>query len=329
MEIGSFIELQIPKGREYYNENSIREMEIARLNTGRAAIFHAVTVTKCKTIWVPYYQCETVIDFLQRKEIECKFYHINSRFEPINCEPQDEEAILIVNYYGIMSQDRMSQVVKQYKNVIIDNSQAFFAPPIEGCLNIYSARKFIGVPDGAYVIGKDALLDVDQYDQSFSSDTALFLLQRIEYGCEGKAYISRTKNEERIDTEDCKRMSKLTKSILDGEDYEFIKRKRRENFEKAHELLGKKNKINPIADYDNSCIPMVYPLVIENDTLLNLLLKAKHFQGHWWKWVEENPKSNEFEKWISRYIIPITIDQRYGETEIKYLFKVITENQEK
>ena len=45
------------------------------------------------------------------------------------------------------------------------------------------------------------------------------MLQRIEYGCEGKAYQSRQVNEHRIDTEDCMKMSALTSTILDGTDY--------------------------------------------------------------------------------------------------------------
>lgn len=323
MEIGSFIELQMPNGMEYYKGNCIEEMEIARLNTGRAAIFHAVTVAQCETIWLPYYQCETVMEFLIQKGIKCKFYHIDSYFNPIDLQPQDNEVVLLVNYYGIMSRNRMRRFVDRFKNVIIDNSQAFFADPIENCLNVYSARKFVGVPDGAYIIGKDALVGVDKYEQGYSSDTALFMLQRIEYGCEGRAYISRTENEERIDTEDCKRMSKLTQYLLDGTDYGVIKRKRRENFEIAHDLFGKINKINPTTFYDNSCVPMVYPLVVEDDGLLDRLLKAKHFQGHWWKWVEENPEANRFEKWISRYMIPVTIDQRYGKEELVYLWEKI------
>ena len=35
MEIGSFIEMQFPKGKEYYNQS----VDIARLNTGRSAIW--------------------------------------------------------------------------------------------------------------------------------------------------------------------------------------------------------------------------------------------------------------------------------------------------
>lgn len=319
MEIGSFIEMQFSKGMEYYSGNK----NIARLNSGRAAIWHAYRMTRCSSIWIPYYQCETVREFLNRKNVKIKYYHIDLHFHPIDLNPSKDEAVLIVNYYGIMSYDTIQTISCMYENVIIDNSQAFFSTPIKHSINVYSARKFIGVPDGAYVIGTDAEKYLAEYEQGFSSDTALFLLQRIEYGCEGKTYQTRTVNEQRIDTEDIMKMSKLTRTILDGTDYEYIKEKRRENFSYACRCFGAINMINPEEYYDDSCVPMVYPLVVEDEELLPKLLHAKHFQGHWWTWVLNSVGTNCFEKWISKYMIPITIDQRYGVEELDYLKEII------
>ena len=319
MEIGSFIELQFNKGQEYFKN----EKNIARLNSGRAAIYHAFRLTDCKAIWLPIYQCDTVRNFLKSKKVEIKYYHIDKDFNPIDLNQKNDEAILIVNYYGIMSKTRMKNLALNYKNVIIDNSQAFFCEPIDGCFNVYSCRKFIGVPDGAYVIGNCAEKYLNEYNQSFSSDTSLFLLQRIEYGCEGKAYESRLKNEFRIDSEDIMKMSILTRTILDGTDYEVIKSKRLENFQTACSLFADINKINPLMYFDNKTIPMVYPLVIEDDNLIKLLQMSKHFQGHWWSYLLNETNDNDFENWISRYIIPITIDQRYGKKELEYINSIV------
>lgn len=319
MEIGSFIELQLPKGLEHYNQQT----DIARLNTGREAIWHAFRVSGCKTIWIPIYQCDTVREALIEHGAEVKYYHTNKDFNPIDLAPADDEAALFVNYYGVMSHSRICELAKLSKHIIIDNSQGFFNAPVEDAINVYSCRKFVGVPDGAYVIGKGAHLFVDEYPQGYSSDTAAFLLMRIEYGCEGKGYEARSINEHRIDTEEIMKMSKLTRTILDGTDYEYIKKKRRENFEIACELLGDINKINPKQYYDEETIPMVYPLVVEDDELIQKLFKAKHFQGHWWSYICEEQPADSFEYWISRYLIPITIDQRYGRNELEYLANVI------
>ena len=318
VEIGSFIELQFSKGLEYHKG----EANIARLNSGRAAIWHAFRVLNCMAIWLPFYQCDSVREFLNRKGIEIKYYNIDEKFNPINLEPAKDEAVLLVNYFGVMSTSRMQELASQYVNVIIDNSQAFFSKPIDGCMNVYSARKFVGVPDGAYVIGENANMFVDEYEQCYSSDTSLFLLRRIEYGCEGNTYKERVINENRIDTEDVKKMSMLTRSILDGTDYNYIRTKRRDNYYTALSLFGALNQLNPNLYYDNGCVPMIYPLVVEDVSLLQRLLDHKHFQGHWWNYLLEEVKKDSFEYWLSRYMIPITIDQRYSEPELRYLREV-------
>jgi len=317
-EIGSFLELNFLSGLEYYYGG-----HIARLNAGRAAIYHALRILNVDVIYIPHYQCETVRDFLLKNGVKIKYYYCDREFTPLINNYNENTAILLVNYFGIMSYARMCSLASKYKNAIIDNSQAFFAPPIDGCMNVYSVRKFIGAPDGAYLIGSHANDYVEDYEQDYSSDSCLYLLQRIEYGCEGKSYENKKANDERIDNSNIKRMSKLTHAILDGTDYNFIKNKRKENFEIASLLFGNMNQINPKEFYDENCVPMVYPLVIEDDLTLPKLIKSKVFQGHWWNYILEEVHPDTFEYYLSKNMIPITIDQRYGEKEINYVFNLI------
>lgn len=323
MEIGSFIELQFPAGLEFYSGSAYRGMGIARLNSGKAALFHAFRITGCQAVWLPVYLCDCVREFFKRKQVAVHFYHIDRNFEPLDLSQAEHDAVLLVNYYGIMSESRMRQLSAQYNHVIIDNCQAFFATPLPNCQNVYSCRKFIGVPDGAYVIGNNADDFCGEYPQGFSSDTALFLLQRIEYGCEGKAYQSRTVNENRVENEDVMKMSKLTRSILDGTDYQRIQTKRRENFHYADSLLRGLNCLSPTQFLDAACVPMVYPFLAEDNDLLDILQAHKHFQGHWWSYLLPETSPDSAEHWLSKYIIPITIDQRYGKNELDCLFQIV------
>lgn len=321
-EIGSFIELELPKGREYYSD----EINVARLNSGRAAIYHACKVLGVSNLWIPYYQCESVREFLIRKNISLKFYEIDSSFRPLGLEVSEDEAVLFVNYFGIFSQEQMSSLSAGYSKVVIDNSQAFFASPLPHALNVYSPRKFLGVPDGGYLIGDRAHLYTDSYPQSYSSDTASFLMERMEYGCEGKAYTSRQKNEERIDKEDVMQMSILTRTLLDSIDYDSVIQRRRENFHRAKVLFDEGNLLSVLVD--EKCVPMVYPLLKEDDALLDYMLSHKHFQGRWWRYLIEERPSNTFEYRMSRYLLPITIDQRYNSTDIEYIYHLITNKNE-
>lgn len=319
MEIGSFLELQLPKGRELYNQSR----DIARLNTGRMGIWHAFRVSDCKRIWIPIYQCDSIRETFHKKGVEILYYHLDSQFNPSDIDAKDNDAVLLVNYYGIMSSARMEELANKFKHPIIDCAQAFFCKPINDALMVYSCRKFVGAPDGSYVIGKNAHSFVDEYPQCYSSDTASFLLKRIEYGCEGKGYEARSINENRLENEDCMRMSKLTRKLMDAEDYDFNKRKRKENFAYAHKLLANLNCLDPTIYLDDETIPMVYPLVVEDDDCIQRLYKAKHFQGHWWSYICDEQPADSFEHWLSRYVIPITIDQRYGKEEIEYIANII------
>lgn len=327
MEIGSFIELQFKKGLEWHKG----EKDIARLNTARQGIWHAYrVVTRTQTqngkkpaIWIPIYQCDSIRETFEQHGVEVKYYHQDRNFNPTDLRAGDDDAVLLCNYYGIMSQERMRILAQTFKHPIVDCAQAFFCKPVEDALNVYSCRKFVGVPDGCYVVGKDAHLFTEEYPQCYSSDTAAFLLMRIEYGCEGKGYEARGLNEGRIDYEGCMRMSKLTRTILDGTDYQEIIDKRKANFKYIHEQLADINRIDPTFFMDNDTVPMVYPLVVEDDNLIQRLYVAKHFQGHWWSYICDEQSEGSFEHWISRYVIPITIDQRYGKEEMDYLVKVI------
>ena len=323
-ETGSFIELELPVGREWYKGDT----DIARLNTGRAAIWHAFRLTGAQTIWIPFYQCESVREFLLRKGCTVKYYHQDRFFTPLGLDPSDDEAVLLVNYFGVMSSARMAELARPYKRVVIDNCQAFFCPPLAWAYNVYSARKLIGVADGSYVIGPDAQRFSDEYPQGYSSDTASFLLSRIEYGCEGKAYEARSLNERRLDTEDVMKMSALTRAMLDGADYERNRHKRQDNFEFACHLFDELNQLQPGRYRDADTVPMVYPLVVEDAGLLGRLLAAKHFQGHWWAYLAKELPKESFEHWLSSYMIPITIDQRYSPEDILHIHAVVTKKKD-
>ena len=118
-------------------------------------------------------------------------------------------------------------------------------------------------------------------------------------------------------------MSALTRKILDGTDYESIIAKRKENFSYACKIFADINKIDPLIYYDDDCVPMVYPLVCEDDSLLGRMLEGKHFQGHWWTYLLDEMDPDSFEYYLSRYIIPVTVDQRYEKKEIDYIRSLV------
>ena len=317
IEIGSYLELDLRNTGELYSGPSV-----CRLNTDRAGMYHCCCLLGVKKVCLPWYECFTVRDFLIKKGIEVCYYHIDKNFVPIDPHSDDDTAIIFVNYFGLMNEEHMLSVIKGHKNVIIDNAQALFAKPIMGCLNVYSARKFVGVPDGCYVVGKDVNRFVNEYPEDCSSETCDFLLKRHEVGCNA-AYPSRMKNEDRIDNADIMRMSKLSQAILRNAPYRTIRNKRQKNLQFACELYKDINLINPMLYADSTCVPFVYPLVVEDAEMVSKLAKENIFTGRWWSYLLSETSEDTMANYLSRFLIPIPIDQRYGKKELKYVRDMI------
>ena len=82
MEIGSFLELQFEKGKEYYSGNT----NIARLNSGRVAIYHAVRMGEGIITQIPP---ETRIQTIHNAKKAG--LTLSSGVEPIGAEHTPEE----------------------------------------------------------------------------------------------------------------------------------------------------------------------------------------------------------------------------------------------
>jgi hypothetical protein len=318
MAIGSFLELDL-----HFNNHLYSGDDVAMLNSARAGIWHACRVYGVKKVHIPYYECYTVADFLRSKGIEIFYYHIDNNFNPQTFTQEPNSAVVLVNYFGLKSDGEMARSASAYSNVIIDNAQAFFAKPLDSALNIYSPRKFVGVPDGCYVVGDNARMYVEEYAEDHSSDTASFLFKRIEYGCEN-SYKDRMENEQRIDNSDICRMSTLSKAILGNAPYTYIASRRKENFDYAKEKFRGINMISDWIDVtDSENVPFVYPLVVKDLVLVEKLAEKKIFTGRWWKYLLDIVPESSFEHLLSSYMVPIPIDQRYGREEIDYIYDVL------
>jgi hypothetical protein len=318
MEIGSYIGLDLRDEEEFYNG----KIDIARLNSARAGIYHACRLYACNSIYVPFYLCSTVRDFLLRHSINVKPYFIDESFAPKDLIQESDHAILIVNYFGILSEEKLKKISNTFDKIIFDNSAAFYSKPINDFYNVYSPRKFFGVPDGCYVLGNNAQIYIDEYIQDISSSTSAFFFKNIEFGISA-SYEDRMKNEERIENAGVRRMSLLTTKLLKNIDYNDIKRKRQINFYTAHELFKPINLFNPLSFIDANSVPMCYPLVIESEDIIDNLHKMKLYVGRLWKHVLDEVPDNCFESWLSKNLIPVPIDQRYNENIIQEIFEMI------
>ena len=148
-EFGGYLPLELPHGQELYTGAGV-----LRLNCGRNAIVAALRDAGAKKVYLPYYNCNTVYDAVTRAGFAVERYPLDAHRLPVCPALGDGEWLLYVNYFGIASDDLLAEVKRRWPRVIFDNTQAFFSAPRMDAdsYNVYSCRKFVGVPDGAYLV---------------------------------------------------------------------------------------------------------------------------------------------------------------------------------
>ena len=311
-EIGGFFQLEENAANEFH-QNALK------LNSGRNALKYILISKKPNKVYIPYYICDSVIEVIEQLEINYDFYFINKNFFPVfNKELSVGELFLYVNYFGI-NDHNVYELSKTLSNhLIIDNTQSFFSFPQAGIDAFYSPRKFVGVADGGYLY-TNTLLNFS-YETDVSYEKYTHILKRTDINAH-ESYNCFQENEERFKKQAIKKMSKLTKTILKNIDYERIQRIRKENFEYLHQSLNEFNQL-PIS-YEKKQTPMIYPLLIYNDQLRQILLNNKIFVATYWKEVLARVDARSTEHDFSRFLIPLPIDQRYGKNEMDIMLKII------
>ena len=303
-EIGGYFELEVEQ-----RFNNIKN-QIA-LNCARNCLRYIIRAFNIKEICVPYYTCPVVWQAIKKEECKMKFYHIDKNFMPI-VDFHENDYILYTNYFGICAKN-VKKLAKKFKNLIVDNSQAFYMPKY-GIASFNSIRKFFGVPDGALLISDKTLNENFEQDTSF--DKCSHLLKRLDMNA-SFGYDDFIFNDNKFNDEPIKLLSNLTKTIFNSIDTEKNKQVRLNNFNYLHSCLKQSNKLNIELDCDD--IPLAYPYLIKNESLRRELIKNKIYVAQYW-----NPLPLDYPEGIfQKYIIPLPIDQRYNANNIRIIVDII------
>lgn len=312
MEIGGYIEL------DRYTLPMLHEGAVA-LNCGRNALAYLLEARGIGKIALPWFLCHSMRDVCLRQKVKIHYYSIGTDFLPRDVEPEDGEWLLLVNYYGQLDNEIIQKLAEQYRRVIVDNTQAYFQMPAPGVDTLYSCRKFFGVPDGSFLYtGARLRRDLPQDE---SHEHMHFLLGRFERTA-SEFYGEYTANNERFDHEPLKRMSRLTENLLHGIDYEQAKRRRTENFAYLHAALAGRNKLRLTVPEG----AFMYPLWVANGAALRKeLQKQRIYIPTLWPDVLESCAPDTLEYELAADILPLPVDQRYGEQEMEQIIRVSNE----
>lgn len=310
--IGGYFELETRTG-EHYHKDAIR------LNTARNCFEYVLRSRGYRKVYIPYYTCEVMLEPIQKLGLDYEFYHINEQLVPKSLPMLSKnEAFLYTNYFGL-KQNCVKRLATEYcSHLIVDNAQAFYAEPVAGIDTFYSARKFFGLPDGAYLYTDKPLHQGFEQDCSFNRMS--HLLKRVDLGAEA-GYQDFRVNDDALIGQDIKTMSKLTEALLAGIDYESAKIVRRSNYLLLDKELAHTNCIH--LKLDESSVPMVYPYLTNDTGLKKRLISEKVFVATYWPNVFEWCGEGDLEYSLVQNTCYLPIDQRYNSADMCFIIDVI------
>ena len=313
-EIGGYLELEELSGREYYPDS-------VPVNNARNGLLYLIKARNIRKLYIPYYLCDSISSLCKREGCSYAFYPIHEDFTPdFECSLKNSEYVYIVNYFGRLDDSKILTLKLKYKNIILDNVQAFFQRPVVGIDTLYSCRKFFGVPDGGYVVTDIKLKEDIPIDMSMCR--MRHILGRYEGESASVFYDAFKANDDGFKTLELRMMSRLTHNLLRALDYERIKARREENYSFLADELKTLNRlpdIRPVAPY-------MYPFYCPNGMeIKRKLADMKIFVPTLWpnvlkcKWY--------LEKDYAENILPLPCDQRYGIDDMKKIVNNIIEIQ--
>jgi hypothetical protein len=311
--IGGYFSLELPLRKSEYHSEAIA------VNSGKNAFEYILASYgfKIKKVYLPYYTSRIMVKPLEDHHIEYEFYHINESLEIIsNVKVAQGELWVYTNYFGLKG-EYIELIAKKYgSHLVVDNAQAFFDMPLDGVNTFYSPRKFFGVLDGGYAYSQGT--EPVELSESISYDRMGYLLKRIDTSAE-EAFAD-YKLSCHLGSLPVSKMSSLTKRILSSVDYDAVAEVRRRNYSILADSLSANNKLDlELGD----AVPLVYPYMSDDFGLRSRLIESKIYVAQYWPNVLEWCKSNELESYLTNQIIPLPIDQRYGEEEMNYIIKII------
>lgn len=316
-EIGGYFELELRCQSRFLHDNGIL------LNSGRGALEYIFRANgRISKIWVPFFTCDAVKEPIEKLEIPIEYYRINNYFEIVeDISLKEDEFLLYTNYFGIKD-EYVSDLSSKYGcHLIVDCAQAWYAPPFGNSNYAYSPRKFFGIPDGGVAYSANSLF-LKSFPKDVSYDRFSHLLKRIDLS-PSDGYKDFRDNAHKLNGQGIKRMSNLTKFLLQSIDHDAICERRRENFTFIHSELGVFNRLL-IPSIASFACPMVYPLW-NKEGLRDHLIKNKVYVATYWPNVlsEMDEKTLEYE--MANSIVHLPVDQRYDTSDMKRIITLIKE----
>lgn len=323
-EIGGYFEWEMPNGVEPLHPSASMLLKSARTCLGLL-----VERERPRRLYVPYYICDEAIELVDPSSTEIVFYGLDEALELAD-EPAlgTDERLLYLNYFGLKA-GYVATLERRFGDRLwIDDVQAFHHVPVESpAAHFNSARKFVGVPDGAYLYLPESMqerfADVDLPANEH------YVLDHLTMRLEGRTQDGRAAFRENDDLSGgaMTAVSAIGAAMLARIDYAAIARARRENYAYVHQAIGAGNRLpSRVTDLPGDAVPYAYPYLPDPPIAREPFWAERiYVPVLWGECADRIADGFEHDKRLAAHVLPLPIDQRYGPADLDRMIALVRE----
>lgn len=299
--IGGYLELELPRATATLHDDALC------FQSSRAAFLALLRSLRPTAVWLPWYICDAMSEPLRMTGTPVKRYRLDADLRVQSADVAHGEWLVYVNYFGLCAR-QVDDVLSRFPRecVVIDNAQALFAQPADCLATLYSPRKFLGVPDGGYLVTQQSV-DMPEGIDEASLLRCGHLLARLAKDAEA-GYADYAAAEESLKQQEPLRMSALTQRLLASIDYDSVRARRVENFAFLHEKLQPYNRFT--FHPDEQSVPLCYPFFDAPAGLREALRAQRIYTPTYWPDVATAEGVPNFERDLPVSTLCLPCDQR-------------------
>lgn len=340
MELGSEFNLRFYEQPAYDNFTEyIKEFNSLYTDGGRSALRILIYIYNFKSVLLPDFICESVIDCFADKQKS--FYKINTDMS-IDMDSLEElikekhaDCLYLMHYFGKLqdkvSLERIVELKRKYGFTIIeDTTHSILTKAYTiGDFCVCSLRKWFPIPDGGVLYSKQkfkaARLSGSHIERIAKRLYAmelktLYLRGFGDYNAEYRKLFSECEGALDEDFKN-REISKASEGILTGLSIYEEQNKRLNNLKYI-----KKHVTNELIEFvikDDNIVPLAVPIYIRNrDKLREYLINHNIFCAVHWPIVFNSGNRKQAEK-ISEMILSLPVDSRYDMKDLCYMCEIL------
>lgn len=324
--------------------------EAVYLSTCRSAIDLVLNecLDKNKVALLPGFTCHAVVEPFIKKGYEVIPYSITSDLK-INIDDLEDKienfqpsVILFHDYFGfdtngcLRKSGFFNKVKKSGIKIINDQTQSMFSSytRLVGDYYLGSIRKWMGIPDGAYLLGASKEYSI-VYDEELEQAKVSAMIYKHDFlfkgeGTKEELLTKFRKAEVVLDSrEKPYAISNITKALMNHYDIDELKWKRKINGQVLLESILKNDYLtSPFKNVKAEEVPFYIPIFVGKNrkAFQGYLAQNNVFATVIWGCPEEFvDRINDETQMIYDEILCIPCDQRYSVEDMKYICKLLND----